>query len=419
MIIHSPQITRQSGYSVAWARVELDTPRRPFPEYIWYRLPDRYAHYFSSSSDAFLVAALFPAMHYGEGLQVHGPISARLAYHLEEYQDLMSFWFPKDLRRVSLHFEKLMPEMVEPQGVGCSFSSGVDSWFTVWNHLPGKQTISGYSLTHALFINQFDITSGDSSKYESYYRRYREILGELGIDLLPLETNAVSLIIPRLKYNTFYSPVLASCALILGGLFKRFYLASGRDHYRFMRRATSSNPLSERLLSTESTELIHFGATHRRYEKLEAIAAWQPVQENLRVCGIPQTGEAVINCSACEKCTRTMVSLYALGKMSQFSTFARPFKTNHDILRWARKHNPLKYTRRALFAFVRQYRPNLIPWLWAAVVLGSLRYHLIKMIPDGIKPALRHFGFYIDHFTQEYAFDDPDLIWQIRLWEEQ
>jgi hypothetical protein len=414
MIIHHPEIIQRDGNTIIWARIESDRNQKHLPDYLWYKIPDQYAKYISLHGDAFLMPALLAAMHYDEALQVRSPISPKLAYHLDEYQFVMNYWMPKDVRPVAVDIETLSPLKENPQAVGCSFSSGVDSWFTIWNHIPQNQPIKTYQLTHALFINLFDITSKDAKKYDRLYQRYQHELRELGIDLIPLETNLVSIIIPRLKYTFFFAPVLAGSAMILGGLFKRFYVASGRDHRKLRQRSSSSTPLMAKLMSSDSLDFIQFGATHRRFEKIEAISDWRPVQRNLRVCGIPALDLKVLNCSRCEKCSRTMVPLYALGKLDNFTTFAKPFTNNIDTLWWARKFNPSQVSLTALLNFVHQHKPNLLPWLWFAAILGTIRYHIIKRVPEKIKPSLQSFGFYIDQFKEEGAFDNPQINKLIR-----
>jgi len=414
MIIHQPEILKQDNHTIVWAKIELETRPKNFPDYLWYRLPDKYDDYICTNSDAFLVPGLVAGMHFGEDIQVRGTVSPRLAYHLDEIQFLLNFWMPNEVRPVSIHYELLKPAQVQPQAVGCTFSGGVDSWFTLWNHLPQNQPIQEFRLTHALFINLFDITSRNTSKYLRLGEHYRSELQKLGIELITLETNLVSLLIPRLRLLAFFSPVLAGCALLMQGLFKRFYIASGGDYYKLTRRLSSSNPLTERLSSTDTLEFIHFGSVYSRHKKIEILSDWQLAQQNLRVCGRPDLSEQLLNCSRCEKCMRTMFPIYALGKMDQFTTFAKLFTTNKDTLMWARKFNPDQSALPGLFQFIKNQKPDLLPWLRCIVLLGSLRYRFLKRIPESAKIFLQRFGYYHDLLKVENAFEKPEIIQVIR-----
>jgi hypothetical protein len=200
----------------------------------------------------------------------------------------------------------------------------------------------------------------------------------------------------------------------LGGLFKRFYIPSSRDYYQIRIRTSSSDPLSDPLLSSESLDLIHHGATHKRVEKIDEISRWKFAQDHLRVCFNKEYDESGLNCSRCEKCTRTMVPLYTLGAMDEFTTFKKPFRTNRDVLWVARKYNPSQGYVPETFQFVRAHKPGLLPWLIAAVLLGIIRYWLLRIIPGFIKRELVQFGFFIDPLKEENAFEDPSIIQLIR-----
>jgi len=414
MIIHEPEILEKNDHTIVWAKIELGTKQDNFPDFLWYRLPKEYTEYVCLNSDAFLVPGLIGAMHFGEDIQVRGTVSPKLAYHLDEYQFLMNFWMPEEVHPVSIKYQKLAPANLRSEGVACTFSGGVDSWFTLWNHLPQNQPIPDFQLTHALFINLFDITNRNTNKYLWLSEHYRFELQKIGIEMIPLETNLVRIIIPRLRYLYFFSIVLAGSAMLMQGLFKRFYVASAGDHRKLKRRLSSSNPLMERLLSTDTLDIIHFGAIYSRHEKIETISEWPLARQNIRVCGIPDIDEQVLNCSRCEKCMRTMFSIYALGKMEQFTSFQKVFTTNRDTLLWARKFNPEQSALPALFQLIQNHKPDLLPWLRCIVFFGSLRYRIIKRIPESVKSFLQRFGYFMDLFKEENAFERPEIIQAIR-----
>jgi hypothetical protein len=173
---------------------------------------------------------------------------------------------------------------------------------------------------------------------------------------------------------------------------------------------TSSTPLMDRLFSTETLDFEHHGINYWRAEKVAAISDWKLAQENLRVCGMPDLGTNLLNCAQCEKCTRTMIPLFALGKADKFNTFLRPFKTNKDTLRWARKFSPGTGFSKETFKFTQKHKPDLLPWLRIAAFLGTIRYWLIRLIPMFVKDRLKPYGYFNDHIKEENAFETPEVL---------
>jgi len=76
--------------------------------------------------------------------------------------------------------------------------------------------------------------------------------------------------------------------------------------------------LTDPLLSTARTIVAHDGAESNRVEKTRLVAQSPLARRSLRVCW--QSGSDG-NCGACEKCYRTMTTLWLLGVLDKFSTF--------------------------------------------------------------------------------------------------
>jgi len=422
MIIHQPELLEREGYIILHARIELNQHPANFPEYLWYRVPEQFSQHISLQSDPFLIPGLMAGMQFKEDIEVRGTVSPRLAYHLEEYQHLLNFRLPTDLNIVDVKYAHLKSLQTTPAAVGAAFSGGVDSFFTLWKHLPGNQPIPDYRISHTLFLHGYDILNKDRSDYQTIYSRFQKTLKQIHIELVSMETNMFNIIAPRLRMNLFYGPVLVGSAHVFGNLFQRFFIPSSNDYRQLKTWASTSDPSADPLLSTETLEIIHHGAATRRMEKVEAISDWEPAQSNLRVCLPGDLDGHVINCSRCEKCVRTMIPIYALGKMEKFTTFRKPLKSDREILWWARKFDPSKYFVKEssggfiqeTFEFVRKHKPALIPWLRVAILLGTLRFWILKLIPNPVKMWLQRFGYYINPLKQDNAYDDLAIIQFIR-----
>lgn len=414
MIIHQPEIIHKDGYAILWSKFELDTKPLHFPDHIWYRVPEYYLPFLHTQSDAFLVAGLLAGMYFGEDIQVRGKISPRLAYHLDEYQYLIHFRMPKDVKRISIRYEQLTPLDACPTKVGTTFSGGVDSLYTIQTHLPINQPIPDYQITHGIFIQGFDILPSEISNYRQLFNVFKEQASHMGIELIQLETNMVSLLHQRLNLSYFYGPLIVSAGLVFSGLFHRFYTPSSWDYHALLKHAYASDPLVDRLLSTDTMDIIHHDSTCSRIEKVSRLAGWEPAQNLMWVCFEHKNRNYPWNCSRCEKCVRTMIPLYALGVLNTYKTFAQPIRKNWELLRYARKFDLRSDYLSEMFSFIRSNKPSLLPWLFLATILGLTRYLVIKYLPQFIKTKLRRYGFFVDRNQTSDAYEVPEITQLIR-----
>ena len=96
------------------------------------------------------------------------------------------------------------------------------------------------------------------------------------------------------------------------------YIASSADAEH--QALQGSHAAIDHLWSTEALSFVHDGSEASRINKID----WQIAQsklalKHLRVCYMNEKG--AYNCGKCEKCLRTMVSLYAAGVLDRAETF--------------------------------------------------------------------------------------------------
>ncbi|MBI9043695.1 MAG: hypothetical protein JEZ06_04370 [Anaerolineaceae bacterium] len=372
----------------------MQKERLHFPEHIWYRVPEKYAPFLSTNSNAFLVAGLLAGMYFGEDIEVRGTTSPRLAYHLEEYQHILNFRMPNEVKPVKIHFENLSQNTTKPSSVGSTFTGGVDSLYTIWEHLPPNQPIPQYQVTHGLFIHGFDILHHEKADYQQLFNGFRQELSRSNIELIEIETNMNSIIHQRLNLSYYLGPLIISAGLVLDKLFHRFYVPSSWDYAQLQKKAHTSDPLVDNLLSTETMEIIHHGSATRRIEKVESIADWEIAQKTMWVCLNASFKEKTWNCSRCDKCVRTMIPLYALGKLRNFVKFEKPITRPAEILWYARKFDLRSNYVNEMFPYLQKRKPEFLPWLALATIIEYLRYLFIKFLPGFIKQFLRRFGYF-------------------------
>lgn len=407
MIVHQPETIGREGKTVVFSKIELRKPQAGFPEYVWYRIPDQYIDFISIQSDAFLVSSILPAMIFWEDIEVKGTVSPQLVYHLEEYQFILNMEFPNDLHKVEIRCDSIQPLKNNPEGVGAAFSGGVDSLFTLWKHMPANQIIPEYRITHCLLVLGYNISHRRAEYFKRLFTHFQDSLKEINVELIPLETNLVNTIIPRNNFIYFSSPVLASFAHLLGRLFRRFFISSSLDYHALKNYKDGSTSLTDSMFSTETLDIIHYGATYARAQKVQEISNWEFAHNNLKVCFQPDT---FWNCSRCEKCVRTMIPLYALDRLEKFETFEQPLKNDRDILRWWRGFTPYLGYADEMFVFAKLNKPKILPWIRSAAYLGYIRYWLNRLIPGFIKRLLYRWGVFVNPFMSKEAFENAEVI---------
>jgi len=328
MRLFEPRITEEGAEVCISARVEVDSVKSSLPDELWFRFPIGYKDGLSDQSNGFLVALLPLAMTFGEDIHVDGELSPRLLRGLEEYQRVQITWKPSNYKPVRIHCDRLQPEQVtrERAGVGSSFSAGVDSFDTLWRHLPENEPIPEYRITHTLMINGFDAdTDIDNNGHFSRIRKSIEpVMEQHGVKLIICRTNYGQFTDPDILKHSF-AAMVAVPALVLGRLFTCFFIPSSYRFDEFLR--DGSHLIFDHLIATESMETVHEGSFLQRPEKTANISEWNATYPLLRVCfnatRFDEDTGSIMNCSRCEKCVRTMTTLKILGKLENYTVFSR------------------------------------------------------------------------------------------------
>lgn len=323
MIIHSPVVTEDSGDVVVSAAIEFETTVPDMPESLWFKFPESQREHISRRADGFLVTMILLAMQYGEDIEVKGEVSPKLLLGLDEYQRVLNMWFPYRFNIIQISSDNItVPQAAQNGDVICAFSGGVDSFFTLWSHLPANDKNPASSITHSLFVHGFDLKLEDEDYFHRLKSDYSDMFKNLDIVLLTGSTNYQSFG-TRWDWGIYHGTALIGTAHVLGHKAAKFYVPASHTYRDLM--PWGSDPRIDHLLSTETVEVVHDGAGYKRTEKTAAISAWPVTYEHLRVC--TKVGK-MVNCSRCEKCLRTMVTLDMMGALQNYTTFEKPVRTN-------------------------------------------------------------------------------------------
>ncbi len=278
---------------------------------LWYSLPDLGGGEPAEPAEPFLLAALVHGMAEGRDLVLHAAASAELLGNLAEFRDAWHRWRPDIYAPISIEADRVTPRRgprVRGAGVAASYSGGVDSSFTLWQHAAGLAGHRSRRITHAVFVHGFDIPLADGDSFAAGCRRAEPLLAGLGVRLVPIRTNFREAFPDR--WEQAYGPALAACFHQLRPHCGEALLASSRT-YDALIFPMGSNVITDPLLSSADLAVIEDGAGLNRCEKISRLAAWPAGVEALRVCWEGERRDR--NCGECEKCVRTMYNFLAAG----------------------------------------------------------------------------------------------------------
>jgi hypothetical protein len=287
---------------------------------LWFEVESEYEDCLCTEKiDSFLVALLPFVMI--ENLNIHseGYVSERLLYQLK------AILLPSLSANIAeFHFIDIDAKsdggvLESKNGVGTALSCGVDSFYTVLKHL--NIEMNGFRLTHLAYFNimnnpvwqKHEDSSRDFSNARIEYIQHA--VEELGLKLVAVDSN----------FDTFYNnfQLLATftfryfgTVLALQKLFGKYYWSSADSFSKFgfsFDDVSLFDLLSVQCVSTENTTFYSTGSEVTRLEKTAYISDFAVTYKYLNVCWFH-----LYNCNTCDKCRRTILGLYALGKLDRY-----------------------------------------------------------------------------------------------------
>ena len=272
---------------------------------VWFRISGAEA---APSTEAFLAMALLPAMSASLNIIVESSVSQQLRQNIETIQDVFVCWNPELFHRISLAgpLTALFPK--PGREVGCFFSGGVDSFYSVLKHPEEISTL--------LLVHGFDIKLENQPLSSAVSRAVRDAAKRLNKKVVEVDTNIRAFSNEFVRWDMYHGAVLAAVGLLLSRQFARIYIPASHTYGDLM--PWGSHPLVDPLWSTEQVTFVHDGCEATRVEKVVAIAKCDAAMSNLRVCW--RNPDAAYNCGECDKCLRTMVNLHLAGALGRCTT---------------------------------------------------------------------------------------------------
>jgi hypothetical protein len=263
-----------------------------------------------------LTALLLPAMRLGLPLELEAPVSTRLLEQASTFQEIFACWMDgyREVPVVSPESAGAGSESVagSGRGVAAFFSAGVDGFHTLQRNLE--------DVTHLVYLHGFDIESERIAHRLAMEDAVRRAADDVGRELIVMQTNVRDFSDAYVYWGDYCGSVLGASAQLLRGTAGTALVAASNTYDGY--RPFGTTPLTDRLFSTEWIEVVHDGAMAGRFEKVEALASWDLALRHLHVCW--SSHGSSMNCGKCEKCLRTMTSLFLLGALHRAPTFPVP-----------------------------------------------------------------------------------------------
>lgn len=314
--ITDPSATSDHGVHRVCARVG-DLP-------VWFESADSAL---VPAPEAFAGAFLIPALARSARLEMEAAVCPQWHSHLPQILQIVHDWWGYPPILPQLRTETAVPS--PGRATGLCFSGGVDSFYSLLR--------SETPIHHLVYIHGFDIALDDTARMVAFEPGLRRVAAETGTKLTLIRTNLrqfPEFTGPRWEHT--HGGALAAVGHLMRGCLDR-YLISASYPYKDSHPWGSHFALDP-LWSSRSLEIVHFGATHYRSEKLQALADEPLVQAHLRVCWENRT--AALNCSRCEKCVRTQLALASWGKLEAFTVFDRQVALAEAVDALPRISNP-------------------------------------------------------------------------------
>lgn len=264
-------------------------------------------------------------------------------------------------------------EGARAKGVGCFFTGGLDSFYTLLTHQE--------EITHLVFVLGYDVPT-ESVFAKEVVERLGLIARGLGKELVVLETDLRKTSDRLIHWHMYHGCALAAAGQLLAPVIGKIYVPSTYTYEDLS--PLGSHPLLDPLWSTTDLELVHHGLEKDRPQKALLVGNSELARQHLRVCWENRHGQ--YNCGECEKCIRTLVE-FAVGGQTVESIPAR-FSLD-DIERLPLDPRVTKFWRASL-TMAQQEQPNSDLTRAIEKRLKQTPLKWLRSVPGRVRKDLKH-----------------------------
>lgn len=279
---------------------------------LWVDVPIECSGTISVTGNPWLVALLPIAASRGEDIRMSIPVDAMLLENLRGVLATWREWYP-ELHDVGISCPVAPYVETRATKTAAFFSGGIDSYFTIARRMPGNPyglPVVG-KVDDLLTVWGFDVNVDDEAQFRPIGNMVAASAKNMGLRHLILRTNlrAAEKITPfkDMWRRLSHGAALAFIGLILEQDYKAVIIGSTYSYGGLF--PWGSHPMVDALFSTAILQYVHDGASFTRVDKTDLVANFPPAQLGIHVC----FAQGSSNCSRCDKCYRTMITLDVLG----------------------------------------------------------------------------------------------------------
>lgn len=302
--------------------------------------------------EAAVPLALLAAMRLKRSIHVKGALSRSFVEGVKEVMAIYESRFDC-FSSVEITADHLYVAKTEAgQRKASFFSGGVDSFYTLLN--------SPEKLTDLVVIHGFDIDLRDADRREKVHQMTAEVAAQMGMGLIEIESNFSKIIKDYgLWLEHGHGLALVSVARALAGEISQIKIP-GSFTINEQKPWGSSLEVDPKF-SDERLQIIHDASDVERIGKIESIIKYPITLKYLRVCGDVKY-DGMYNCGRCEKCVRTMCSLYALNVLDKSEAFTKPLTPDVIVNTMLRTSTARQFALENL-SLLKRYRPGDIDFI--------------------------------------------------------
>jgi hypothetical protein len=313
--------TDEGGAWVAARVTWEDSDRSPMD--IFFATDERFASNLSCDPHAFLVACVPPALRHGESrIAIDEDICPELHDGLQTATAILQRAAGRNAElRIEARSTDRLPSGPPRVRAGAFLSGGVDSLANLRLNRLTYPADHPRAFRDCLLVQGFDIGLRDESgAFERAVTSLSAVAQDAGVTVIPVKTN-VRLLDRESAFwmRESHGAALASVAHTLTDRLHSVSIASTLD-VSGLAQPWGSHPLLDPCYGSAALRIYHDGIRYTRLDKLRLVAGWDAALQNLRVC-TRKGSPGLLNCGRCEKCTRTMLGLLAIGHLGRCRAF--------------------------------------------------------------------------------------------------
>jgi hypothetical protein len=234
----------------------------------------------------------------GQALPPNTPVSARFLDGVQKAHAIYKEWGLHTTLDVSRYTP--VAHRHGGQRVAAFFTLGVDSFCTLLQHRD--------EIDDLIYVIGFERKIQDQI-LDNIIESIQKVAAYFHKNAVFVSSNLRDEIDPHVAWYRYgHGPALASIGLEREDQYRKIYIPASNTLSCIQKCAT--HPHIDHLWSTETLEFVHDNPI-TRVEKVQIIGQHsQYALDHIRVC---YQGTHIGNCSICEKCVRTMLTIYGLG----------------------------------------------------------------------------------------------------------